>query len=302
VGWVIVGVAIVAIGIVIVLMSRSRSGEPAAPAMGGVVGLEGDRIRPAVAEFHVSEGSARVHFDVPLPDHQDEVFETLLGREAVEVVREKRHSLPIDDVHEVVALGRRDGAWAVAAAISLDTPGELPPPMLPELIPHGARDIDVFEHISSLPEHAPGIAAPARGEELPPFASEVVLPAAPAATLRAQGVDPTIATGPDLALGLMRIVGYSIEQSSPETYQARRGGQTTFVRVVPHLPGSHPELDESAIRKFVVDFGSSGADRGLLISEKYAPFEIYDRERRDRRIRFVTRERLAGFIDALALR
>jgi hypothetical protein len=72
--------------------------------------------------------------------------------------------------------------------------------------------------------------------------------------------------------------------------------------VVPHLPGSHPELDESAIRKFVVDFGSSGADRGLLISEKYAPFEIYDRERRDRRIRFVTRERLAGFIDALALR
>jgi hypothetical protein len=52
----------------------------------------------------------------------------------------------------------------------------------------------------------------------------------------------------------------------------------------------------------VVDFGSSGADRGLLISEKFAPFEIYDRERRDRRIRFVTRERLEGFIDALALR
>jgi hypothetical protein len=61
-------------------------------------------------------------------------------------------------------------------------------------------------------------------------------------------------------------------------------------------------LDEHDIRRFVVDFGGSAADRGLLVSEKYAPFEIYDRERRDSRIRFVTRERLPGFIDALAIR
>ena len=32
-----------------------------------------------------------------------------------------------------------------------------------------------------------------------------------------------------------------------------------------------------------------------------SPVEIYERERRDPRIRFVTRERLQGFIDALAL-
>ncbi|MEX0826718.1 MAG: hypothetical protein WD184_08235 [Acidimicrobiia bacterium] len=302
--WVIVGVGVVALGIVILLVSRSRSsvGSVTAASSPGTQTVESDRLRPTVAEFHVSQQSARVHFDVPLPDEPDEVFSELLGREAVEVVREKRHSLPIDDVDEVVALGRRGGDWSVAATVSLDTPGELPPPMLPELMPHGARDLDVFDHISSLPQTVPGVAVPTRGEELPPFSTEVRLPAAAAAALRTQGIDPTVATGPDVAVGLMRAGGYMIEPAGPDTFRARRAGQTTFVRVVPHSAGAHPELDESAIRKFVVDFGGSGSDRGLLFSEKYAPFEIYDRERRDGRVRFVTRERLQGFIDALALR
>lgn len=299
--WLIVGTAVVAI-VVVVLLTRSRSSS-APSSEAGVVSMEpSDRLRPAVAEFHVTDGVARVHFEVPLAEEPDEVLEDLLGREAVEVVREKRHSLPIDDVHEVVALGRRAGAWAVATTISLDTPGELPPPMLPELLPHAGRDIDVFDHISTLPQTAPGIAVPTKGEELPPFATEVRLPGAASAALRAQGVDPTTASGPEIALGLMRAGGYMLEASGNDTYRARREGQTTLVRVVPHAKGSHPELDEHDIRQFVVDFGGSGANRGMLISEKYAPFEIYDRERRDGRIRFVTRERLPGFIDALAMR
>jgi len=299
--WVIVGAAAVAI-FVVVIATRSRSGAPSAPVAGSVAVEAGDRLRPSVAEFHVADGAARVHFDVPLPDDADEVLGELLGREAVEVVREKRHSLPIDDVHTVVALGRRSGAWAVAASISLDTPGELPPPLLPELLPQGARDMDMFDHISGLPEHAPGIAAPTKGEELPPFAGEVRLPGAASAALRAQGLDPGSAGGPEMALGLMRAAGYAIEPSGADTYRARRDGTTTFVRVVAHTAGAHPELEERDIRQFVVDFGGSGADRGLLISEKFAPFEIYDRERRDSRVRFVTRERLAGFIDALSMR
>jgi len=300
--WVIVAAAVVAI-VVVVLATRSRSASSATPFGGGMVSVEvSDRLRPAVSEFHVVGAAARVHFEVPLPDEPDEVLEELLGREAVEVVREKRHSLPIDDVQEVVALGRRGGNWAVAATISLETPGELPPPMLPELLPHGGRDIDVFDHISSLPQSAPGITVPQKGEELPAFASEVRLPGAAAAALRSQGVDPSTATGPEIALGLMRASGYSLEASSADTYRARRAGQATFIRVIEHSAGSHPELDEHDIRRFVVDFGGSAADRGLLVSEKYAPFEIYDRERRDSRIRFVTRERLPGFIDALAIR
>jgi len=299
--WVIVVAAVVVIAVV-VFATRRRSSS-AGPAPAGSVSVEaGDRLRPAVAEFHVVGESARVHFDVPLPDEPDEVLEDLLGREAVEVVREKRHSLPIDDVHQVVALGRRQGEWVVAATISLDTPGELPPPLLPELLPQVAREMDVFDHISSLPQSAPGIDAPTKGEELPSFADEVRLPGAASAALRAQGLDPSTATGPEMALGLMRAGGYVIDQAAADTFHARRDGQMTFVRVVAHAAGSHPELDEHDIRQFVVDFGGSGASRGMLISEKYAPFEIYDRERRDGRVRFVTRERLPGFIDALSMR
>jgi len=60
-------------------------------------------------------------------------------------------------------------------------------------------------------------------------------------------------------------------------------------------------LQESEVGRFVVDFLSSGADRGLLITEKFSPFEIYDRERREPRMRFITRERLQAFVDALTV-
>ena len=46
---------------------------------------------------------------------------------------------------------------------------------------------------------------------------------------------------------------------------------------------------------------STGADKELLITEKFSPFEIYDRERREPRMRFITRERLQDFVDALVL-
>ena len=38
-----------------------------------------------------------------------------------------------------------------------------------------------------------------------------------------------------------------------------------------------------------------------LVSDKFSPFEVYERERREPRIRFVTRERLQKFVDALSL-
>jgi hypothetical protein len=99
----------------------------------------------------------------------------------------------------------------------------------------------------------------------------------------------------------MRGAGYQVVAAVPGTFHADRAGQRTFVRVVSHRPGDHPELDEAEIRKFVVDFGASGAARGLLLSDKWAPFEIHERERRDPRVRFVTRERIQSFADVLAL-
>jgi hypothetical protein len=82
---------------------------------------------------------------------------------------------------------------------------------------------------------------------------------------------------------------------------ARKGTVDTFIRTDIYRPGQHPELDEAVIRKFVVEFGMSGAARGLLISDKYGPFMTHDIEDKDKRIRFVTRERAQAFIDSMAL-
>ena len=102
-------------------------------------------------------------------------------------------------------------------------------------------------------------------------------------------------------LGVMRLTGYQVRRTTEDTYEATRAGGRTLVRLVGHTPGDHPELSDADIRRFAVDFASAGADRGLLITEKYCPFEIYERERREPRARFITRERLQGFVEALTI-
>lgn len=296
--WVLAAIAAAVIIAVVVVAVRRRG--PSAPAEKAAPTEE--RVRPTVAEFHVVGDAARVHFEVPLGEGIDPVLADLLGREAIEVVREKRHSLPIADVGKVVALGRRHGEWVEVSTITLDTPGTLPPPLVPELIPHARRaDFDVFDRLGKIPEQHPEVDPRPRAEELPTIGTELRLPAAAEAALRSQGIDPQRAGAGEIVLGMMRGGGYRLDRIGPSTYRATRAGQHSFVRVVEHEPGDHPELDEQEIRRFVVDFGSSGSDRGLLITEKYSPFEVYDRERRDRRIRFITRERLQAFVDALSL-
>lgn len=291
--------AVAVIGVVFWSIRRRKPGAAATPA--GTVTVESGRLRPAVAEFHVRDGAARVHFEVPLPaSGADEVLTDLLGREAVEVVREKRHTLPIGDVTRVVALGRSGGDWAEVTSIGLTTPGELPPPMLPELMPHAGRhEFDPFERLGDLPSTPPGLDGGTRGERLDNL--ELRLTSQAQAALRTQGIDPAAGDAPGKVLALMRSAGYRVTELGPGTYRAERAGQSAFVRVIAHSPGDYPELGETEIRKFVVDFGGSGASRGLLISEKWAPFEIHERERRDSRVRFVTRERLQAFVDTLVL-
>jgi hypothetical protein len=297
---VVAGIVVIGGLIALAMRRRSAATSPAA-ATAGTITVESGRLRPGVAEFHVRDGAARVHFEVPLPAGAvDPVLADLLGREAVEVVREKRHTLPLGDVARVVALGRRGAEWVEVTSIGLTTPGELPPPMLPELIPHaGHHDFDPFEKLSDMPATAPGVAGGSRGERLEGL--ELKLPARAETALRAQGIDPAARNTPLKVLALMRSAGYQITDTGPDTHRADRGGQTTFIRVVAHSPGEYPELAETDIRKFVVDFAGSGAARGLLLSEKWAPFEIHERERRDPRVRFVARERLQSFVDALVL-
>lgn len=292
-------VAIVVIGLVAYLAfsrPRSSSAPDRAPDLA--------RPRPPVAEFHVKGEQALVSFDVPLPEGEiDDVLTGLLVAEAVEVVRDKRHHLPIGDVTRVIALARRTGQWAEVGSVDLDTPGELPPPIMPTLLPHLAHDpaVDPFETAADLPAHAPGLASGPGRDALEPFAAEMRLPVAVEAGLRTQGIDPAQADAGAMVLGIMRLAGYTMTPSGEGTMEAVRAGRRALIRVIEHRPGEHPELDEAEIRRFAVDFAASGTERGFLITEKYSPFEVYERERREPRCRFITRERLQHFIDGLAL-
>jgi hypothetical protein len=287
--------AVVVVAVVLVVVARSRGGES------GAASLEAPaELTVPVAEFHVKGEDAQVFFDVPLPDGgADEVLADLLVGEAIEVVREKRHHLPIAGVLRVVAFGKERGEWREVGAVGLETPGELPPPVAPTLLPQSEAP-DPLERIADLPQQAPGIEARTSADTLPALADELRLPATLLAGLRARGIDPADAGAGDVVLGIMRLTGYMVTGRG-DTHTATKGGSTVFLRVVDHQRGEHPELSEGEMRRAVVDFVGSGADRGLVVTEKYGPFEVYDRERRDPRLRFVTRERLQHFVDLLAL-
>ena len=302
-GWVIGGLVLVLVAVAAVAISRRSSASGDASDAGEAADVGVSRIAAPVAAFHVRGDTAQVSFDVPLADGAvDDVLRDLLVREAVEVVREKRHTLPISAVTRVEAFGRRGGEFVEVGHVSLDVPGELPLPMVAELIPHHVRSgFDPMSTMEGLPAHAPGLAEVSKGEDLAPLSEELRIPATISAGLRAQGTDPESAGAGELVLGIMKLTGYRVTQVDETTFETARGGSRIFLRVVPHEPGAHPELDEQAVRTFAVDFQESKSDRGLLVTEKYSPFMIYDRERRDPRMRFITRERLQHFVDGLAL-
>jgi hypothetical protein len=131
---------------------------------------------------------------------------------------------------------------------------------------------------------------------------DLTLPAGLERGLRAAGVDPEGIDAPDLILGLLRMFGYGVtEHTTPNTYMVLKGGISTYILTEPHVRGSHPELDERVIKRFLSEYGSSGAERGLLLTGKYSPFMIHEIETRQPNVRFVTRERLQAFIERMAL-
>lgn len=302
-------VAIVLLGIGLWLRAarrraEERVGAPQEPSTAPTTAeLDPTHPRPRVNDLHVRDTEARVWFDVPVPDGGDEVLSELLVHEAVEVVREKQASLPMAQVTDVVALAGKGDAATEMGRTTLETPGELPPrPSAPPMLN--------FSHIASDPLDAeiagegsvPETVAPVRGDTLAPIDQELRLPKAIDTGLRAQGIDPATMTAGDLVTGMLRLVGYDVQEGVNEnTFLAHKGGQTTFIRVDPYQPDDPPEVSSETIRGFMIEFESSRSDRGLLVSEKYGPFEVYEKERREPRVRFVTRERLQKMVDAMAL-
>jgi hypothetical protein len=256
-----------------------------------------------VESFHVHGNEARVTFDVPLDDEDDEVLNDLLLGEAVEVVRQKRHTLPIEDVHEIVVFAGRDNVREVGRT-KLPSPGELPPPALHALslakIAHDPfaapfeEDTDhgvTYETRADTPE-----------DDLGPLTEELKIPKGLDRGLRALGTNPDELGGPEFIIALLRMFGYGVtEQAYPGSYMAIKDGVSTYIATDTYQKGQYPELEDGVIRRFLADFGSSAADRGMLISDRYGPFSIYEIETNQPKVRFITRERIQRFIDSMAL-
>ncbi len=283
-----------------------RGAKALPPEIGASKGVaEPVRPVPPVAEFHVKGDAANVYFDVPLPEDADTVLEKLLLHEAVEVVREKRHSLPIDQVAKVVAYGKSGSEYAKVGDVGLETPGTLPPPAPPPTVFKQAGPDPLAAFGGSPSGTAPGVAASIPEEGIGPAGADLELSSQIESGLRLQGFDPSAATAGDLVLGLLRLSGFTVSAPTSaegyETYTASNPAGRTYVWIDPLSEGDYPELAEPMINRFMVDFEQSGHDRGLLVSDKFGPFLVYEKERREPRVHFITRERLQQFVDSLAL-
>ncbi len=281
------------------MKEQLRVGESLAPE------LDVERPRPRVMAFHVRGEEAQVTFDVPLPPGDaDPVLVELLLTEAVDVVHDKRSSLPIDDVTKVVVFAGRGGEPRRVGELPLKEPGLLPPIGMGPRLRFASIGYDPVERQFEEEPAAspPELAVVQKSDTLKAIGDELRIPKALDVGLRAQGIDPGSMTAAEMVRGIFRLFGYAISPGSEAAvYTASKAGSTTFVREDVYQAGDYPELDEGSIRSFMVGFLNAKADRGLLVSAKFAPFSIYEQERREPRVRFVTRERLQKFIDSFSL-
>ncbi len=277
-----------------------QPGAPVAATTAPARSSESFSLRPPVADFHVEAGDAHVYFDVPMPEGDpDPVLTNILLSAAVETLREKRSHLPMAGVNVVHAHGVRNGSPVSAGSITLDGPGRLP-----DADEMQALEIKMEADLFKTLEGAPAQVAPPDAvaeDSLASLADELRLTGAVEAGLRAQGVDPAGASTAALVAGLLRLGGYTVPAEPSATWTATRAGRRTFVTVVEHERGEHPSLSEAAVNQFLAQFSQSGADQGLLFTPKYGPFLIYAKERRQPKVRFITRERFQTFVNSIAV-
>ena len=109
-------------------------------------------------------------------------------------------------------------------------------------------------------------------------------------------------TAGELVRGTLSLFGYQIAPGIDEAVSfASKAGQRTLVREDRYEPGGYPEVEEEQLRSFIIEFAGSGAGRGVFVSDRYGPFGVHQLERREPRVRFITRERLQKFVDAMAV-
>ena len=269
------------------------------------------RPMPPVDSFHVRGETASVVFSVPLGDGEAGSHLTdLLAANAVEFVREKvEDGLPLEGVHSIAVSAKRGEADELLTTVELPEVGELP-----EEDPILSRSTDTHDPIAAVAAVVAdtSVAAPAsRSDTLDPVAQLVELSSPTEAHLRTMGVDPTTMDLEGLAVGFLRAGGYTVEPArsgfsmpslgADQVFSFSRGGDTGVLAIVPHRAGDYPELDEKVLAEFSIAVAQANPKRAILVTDKFSPYAMYERERRDPRLVFVTRERLQSFVDSFEL-
>ncbi len=256
-------------------------------------------------EFHVVDHEITIDFAVPLPaSGADEVLTGLLTHHAAEIIKDrKQRGQPLDDIPLARISARRRGEVVEVAVLDLDRPDEVLDIEIPEVVP--IRLTTDYDPLAKFGERKItdklSLSARRSDDELAPLGDEIRLTAGLAAGLRTMGIDPEEMSAAELGIGLLSIAGYNIRERGDGTWVASGQGSSTFVSVVEHDPGDYPELTEAAVNSFLIAKASARTDRGLLITPKYGPYLIYQKERANPDTLFLVRERLQDFVDSIAV-
>jgi hypothetical protein len=265
---------------------------------------------PLVTDFHVKGDTARTIFSVPLGDTPaGEHLTDLLCANAIEYVRtRKADGLPLDGVHYIEVSAMRGVDPEVVCTVDLPGAGELPDPRLNVLV---EIEHDPIAHVASVVADATVSTSVPGTKTLEPASEFIELSGPTEAHLRSIAIDPTHMSLNDLVIGLLRVSGYEVavgrsgfslaSDENASIYGLQRAGKNTVLVVVEHVVGSYPELDEKILSEFAVGVAQLNPDVAILVTDKYSPYAMYEREKRDKRLVFITRERLQAFVDSFGI-
>lgn len=264
---------------------------------------------PTVKSFHVSGDTATTDFEAPLGTAEPgQHLVDLLSRAAVEYLHTKqKDGLPLSEVAKIDVRAMRGGEPESIAIIELPEKGQLP--STDKMRSVGEPAVDPLSEMAKVVADTSVVATPTTSGELPAVSEFIQLGGPTEASLRAMGVDTSDLSLHDLVVGLFQVSGYDMFDgragasgvSGAETFRLVRSGKSTSVIILPNVAGSYPEIGDNVFTELSIAAGQVQGDDVLFISDKFAPYSMYERERRDKRILFVTRERLQAFVDSFGL-
>lgn len=308
--FIIIAVVILA-GAIYAIKAVSKSGLGASGSTTEESTSSGFSLRPEVGDFHVKGDAASIVFNVPLGDSEaGQHLVDLLSGAAIEHMHELvANGLPLDGVARIVVFAKRGADPKQVAVVELPEVGTLPSPVaMPEL--HAIEHDPVAVLATVVADDSVSAAPPSSGT-LEPVNSFLQLTSPSEARLRAVGVDTSTMSHGELCRGLLRIGGYVTNDATPhagltsapdaEVFSVTKAGQRIQVVVLSHSEGEYPEVDDRVLAELAVMAARPDVDKVMLLTDKFSPYSMYERERRSDALIFVTRERLQAFVDSFGM-